>query len=43
MDEVKVGAKMVKARQYLWGTVQSKMSWLVGGMRRRERVEGGGQ
>ena len=26
MDEVKVGNKMVKARQYPWGTVQGKLS-----------------
>ena len=26
MDEVKVGNKMVKARQYPWGTVQGELS-----------------
>lgn len=27
MDEVKVGNKMVKARQYPWGVVQGK--WMI--------------
>ena len=29
MDEVKVGNRMVRARQYPWGTVQVRYSFIV--------------